>query len=737
MRTYLSRLAVVLMVVILLVQVRPAFGESGSRPIEMQIGVINQAHLPQSIEFLLESAVSVSTGEEHTCALTAGGGVKCWGYNSYGQLGDGTTIDRLTPVDVVGLASGVTAISAGMFHSCALTSGGGVKCWGYNPWGQLGDGTTIDRLTPVDVAGLVNGVAAISAGGKHTCALTSSGGAKCWGNNNNGQLGDGTQIQRLTPVNVFGLSSGVSEISAGWSHTCVVTNGGGAKCWGINEGQLGDGTNIDRSTPVDVVGLASGVSDINSGYWHSCALTTGGGAKCWGVNADGRLGDGTTTVRLTPVDVAGLLSGVSAVDAGYTHTCALLTGGGAKCWGGNYYGQLGDGTQIQRLLPVDVAGQTNGVSAISAGGHHTCAVTSSGEVKCWGANYYGQLGDGTTTNQYTPVDVVGFGGGNSCALVNLPLYYQGWPSTPDSLPNKPDWYDDTYGNPVNNPDGDTYNTVGRWGCNTTSNAMIVRLYENCYFTFPTTNPGTLNVWLRNNGGYNINNEVIYSRVVVYAKTLGIGMTISMDGRDDQKMDQHLDAGNPAMVMVQTAIGTHFVAIKGRTQVSGVDTYRINDPIWGDTTLYEHYNNTYSTAYYYTGSKNTSNLSMLQISALSPVHLLVTDPLGRKSGYDPRTDITWDEIPEAGYTTETIAEPDGSTLPETKVLLINHPMEGDYQIEVIGYDSGSYEVEVIKLNHFGDSSEEQFSGTANTGSSDTFMIGYDPGRRVFLPMVNRN
>lgn len=385
-------------------------------------------------DFTVTSGITaISVGEFHSCALTGTGSVKCWGSNDNGQLGDGTTTRRLVPVTVSGLTSGVAAIAAGGEHTCALTSAGGVKCWGNNSLGQLGDGTVINRLTPVSVSGLTSGVVAIATGGSHTCALTSAGGVKCWGSNFNGELGDGTwdPFWRPTPVNVTGFASGAVAIAAGSGHTCAVTSAGGVKCWGLNGvGELGDGTLTDRNTPVNVSGLASGAMAIVVGNQFTCALTSAGGAKCWGKNTDGQLGDGTTAYnRLTPVNVSGLTSGVTAITAGQGHTCALTSAGGIKCWGGNSSGKLGDGTITTRLTPVDVIGLTSSVMAIAAGGSHTCALTDVGGVKCWGDTKYGQLGDGTATApiRTVPGDVIGLttgvsvmaaGGGHTCALTS-------------------------------------------------------------------------------------------------------------------------------------------------------------------------------------------------------------------------------------------------------------------------------------------------------------------------------
>jgi alpha-tubulin suppressor-like RCC1 family protein len=396
-------------------------------------GTTTASSTPVDVSGLTSGVTAVSAGGNHACALTTGGGVKCWGSNGSGELGDGSTTQRTTPVDVSGLTSGVAAITLGGAHSCAIiTATGGLKCWGYNAYGQVGDGSTTSRNTPVDVTGLTSGVAAVSLGGESSCALTTSGGMRCWGRNIYSQLGDGTTTQRTTSVNVTGLTSGVSAISVGDQHACALTTSGGMKCWGRNSsGQVGDNSTSTRTTPVDVSGLTSGVLSIlaatNTGS-HSCALVAGNEMRCWGDNASGQLGDGFKTLRPTPSDVSIITSGLAKIINGGSFGCAITTAGGAKCWGYNGQGQLGDGTTVDKLTTaVDVSGLTSGVSDIYGGDGHSCVLTTSGGVKCWGQNSMGQLGDGSTTTRTTPVDVTGLTSGavklassslHSCAVTS-------------------------------------------------------------------------------------------------------------------------------------------------------------------------------------------------------------------------------------------------------------------------------------------------------------------------------
>lgn len=352
----------------------------------------------------------ISAGLGHTCVITAAGGVKCWGWNSRGQLGDGSYTGSHVPVDVVGLGSNVVAVNAGTVHTCALTTAGGLKCWGFNLFGTLGAGNNIDSNVPLDVVGLDTDVAAVSSGDGHTCALTMAGAVKCWGSNTQGQLGNGTNANSNVPLDVAGLDSGIVAITTGYNHSCALTAAGGVKCWGRNaEGQLGNGNNNASNVPVDVSGLDSGITAINAGRDHTCALTAAGGVKCWGYNIVGGLGNGQNVNSNVPVDVTGLDSGIAAVGGGDFHTCALTTAGGVKCWGYNAYGQLGEGSNNNSNVPVDVSGLDSGMVAVAVGAFHTCALTAHGGAKCWGRNDLDQLGNDTGQHSSVPLDVAGLG----------------------------------------------------------------------------------------------------------------------------------------------------------------------------------------------------------------------------------------------------------------------------------------------------------------------------------------
>lgn len=354
---------------------------------------------------------SISANAQRTCAITSLAGLKCWGTNVNGELGDGSSSNRNSPVDVVGLTSGVSTVSSGESHTCAITTAGGALCWGKNSDGQLGDGTTSTRNAPTQVSGLTSGVSAIAAGRFHTCAVLSTGALKCWGYNSSGQLGDGTTSTRNTPVDIPGLSSGVSQVTVGESHTCVLTTSGAVKCWGNNTyGQLGNGSFVNSSTPVDVATLSSGVQALKSGRVQTCAITAAGGVKCWGYNGGGLLGNNSTTNSNTPVEAIGLSSGVTAIASGMQHSCALLSSGSAKCWGVNGSGQLGDGTTSASNSPISVTAFAGTITAISVGSLHTCILDSNSNAKCWGSNGSGQLGDGSNTDASNSVTVSAFTG---------------------------------------------------------------------------------------------------------------------------------------------------------------------------------------------------------------------------------------------------------------------------------------------------------------------------------------
>ena len=319
-----------------------------------------------------------------------------------------------------------TGIASGAYHSCALMENDTVQCWGQNTNGQLGDGTNNNALSPVTVKGL-SGVNAIASGTLFSCALLSDGTVQCWGDNQHGQLGNGTTTSSNAPVAVSGLS-GVTSITAGGFDVCATIAGGTAKCWGDDDsGQLGNGQMVDSSTPVQVSGLSGTVTQLAAGQYHTCALMQDTTVECWGDDEYGQLGDGITLsdspwVSLTPVQVVGL-SNVQALGAGPYGACALVSGGTVQCWGSNQYGELGNGTITDSNLPVAVSG-IGSAKTIAVGTFHACAAMNDGTEQCWGWNGtggtgYGQLGNGTFTDSSTPVSVLYL---NGVSAISANLY---------------------------------------------------------------------------------------------------------------------------------------------------------------------------------------------------------------------------------------------------------------------------------------------------------------------------
>ncbi len=354
-------------------------------------------------------AAQVTAGIQHTCALLpdddrsaaagtqAPGRVVCWGANGHGQLGVGSTKDSSLPVAVD--LDGVVQVSAGGEHTCALVTDGSVWCWGRNDQGQLGLGTTQDALTPARVD--LPESTWVAAGGEHTCAVATSGALRCWGADDAGQAGQRDGAAVLTPPAVP-LLTNVTSVAAGWAHTCALRSGA-VRCFGENaDGQLGNGSTTSSATPVTVTGLSRTPVRLTAGVSHTCALLVDDSLSCWGGNQVGQLGDGTTVSRLVPQPV---LTGVAGVGAGAYHTCASLDNGTLRCWGRNADGRLGDGTLTDRTLPSRVL-VASGVSALAAGGYHSCAV-SGPDTYCWGSGSLGQLGAGVFTGSVRPAPVSG------------------------------------------------------------------------------------------------------------------------------------------------------------------------------------------------------------------------------------------------------------------------------------------------------------------------------------------
>lgn len=335
---------------------------------------------------------SVAPGANASCGVSTTGAGYCWGSNNLGQLGNGATTSATSPnkLNTSVLFKSVT-VGTLQYFACGLSTTGAAYCWGYNDYGQLGNGNFTNTVSPSLVTGNLTFTALTAGDGGQACGLVASGAAYCWGYNGSGQLGNGSVAYTSTPTLVTGGLS-FSMISAGENGaTCGVTTAGAGYCWGFNaDGELGNGTKVGTNAPVPVSGGFT-FKSISTGYSSACGLTTAGAAYCWGDNTYGELGNGSTTASTTPVAVGGGLI-FSAVSVGDAYACGLTTTGIGYCWGYNGQGQLGIGSSVRSATPVAVFGGLT-FASISAGYASACAVTSGGAAYCWGDNAFGELGD--------------------------------------------------------------------------------------------------------------------------------------------------------------------------------------------------------------------------------------------------------------------------------------------------------------------------------------------------------
>ena len=363
---------------------------------------------PVSVRGAIKTFCQISGGAQHTLAIDKNGRAWAWGFNFAGQLGDNSSTQRNTPVSVLGAIKTFCKISGAGASSFAIDKNGRAWAWGDNGSGQLGDNSITSRRTPVSVAGAVKTFCEITGGGSHTVAVDKDGRVWAWGDTSSNQLGNNTSLSKCTPVSVLGAAKTFCKIESNGSHTIVIDRNGRIWSWGGNGiFQLGDNTNIAKKTPVSVAGAVKTFCEISTGASHTLAIDKNGRAWAWGSNGYGAVGDNNFSTRATPVSVLGTTKTFCKIAGGTDHSVAIDKNGRLWSWGRNIEGQLGDNTTVSKRTPVSVLGAAKTFCKISAAAFHSVAIDRYSQVWSWGSNSSGQLGNNSTTDALTPVSILG------------------------------------------------------------------------------------------------------------------------------------------------------------------------------------------------------------------------------------------------------------------------------------------------------------------------------------------
>lgn len=418
-----------------------------NEPANVIAGLAN-LNIPGHQEGSIYTNTTISSGGGHTCAILDNGSVSCWGHGEYGQLGNGGTANQNSPTltSSLGLGRTAVAISSGKEHTCAILDNGSVSCWGRGLYGRLGNGGTMDQTTPTLTNSLGPGrtAEAISSGSFHTCAILDNGSVSCWGLGGYGMMGNGgTAGQQHSPMLTSSLGPGRTAvaISSGKEHTCAILDNGSVSCWGRGfNGVLGDGGTTDHTTPTPISSLGPGRTAValSSGLNHICAILDNGSVSCWGFGYYGQLGSGGTSNLYSPTQThtLGFNRTAVAISSGGYHTCVVLDNGSVSCWGRGLELQLGYGGTNGKTTPTLTTSLGAGriAVALASGEEHSCALLRNASVKCWGKGSFGRMGSGGTTDQPTPTLTSSLGNGRTVGLSERDLDSDGILNIFDAVP---------------------------------------------------------------------------------------------------------------------------------------------------------------------------------------------------------------------------------------------------------------------------------------------------------------